>query len=268
MKTTDKYQSTLNFALLIYVSIIILIITLSPYDFRKPDKIRIFWILNFRDFITNIILFVPVGFLFSMSRRSRKDPLLVKTLIFGVLLSLLIESMQQFLPDRFPQVSDIITNGFGAWLGGLIYLRLKRRTGKVHTGKVLTTELPLMNIIYLLIPLMWVNGLGNAGDIRRLLLLFILGLFGSGVLTSIYQYRLRSSGITSINKFSLFTVAWFLIGAGPLMLNYPIPAIILAGFIWLIANVLIRLPLKIDPKEKRFVAVNLTASSQDFQAVS
>jgi glycopeptide antibiotics resistance protein len=117
MKTHEKYQSTLNYALLIYMCIIILIITLSPFNFKVPEKMRIFWILNFKDFIINIILFIPVGFLFALTRRSGEDTIIVVPLVFGVLFSLLIESAQQFLPDRFPQVSDIITNGIGAWLG-------------------------------------------------------------------------------------------------------------------------------------------------------
>jgi glycopeptide antibiotics resistance protein len=181
---TNKYQSTLNYALLIYICIIILIITLSPFDFQIPDKIRILWIFSFEDFIINIILFIPVGFLFTLSRRRSNDSLIPETLVFGVLFSLLIESSQQFLPIRFPQVSDIITNGLGAWLGGLIFIRLQRHMGKGgNTGKVFTTELPLMYIIYLLIPLMWISGLADARDIKRLMLIFILGLFGSGVLS-------------------------------------------------------------------------------------
>lgn len=248
----NKYQATLNYALLIYMCLIILIFTLSPFDFRMPDRIRIFWILNFRDFITNIILFVPVGFLLTLSRRSNKDSLMVKTLVYGLLFSLLIESAQQFLPNRFPQVSDIITNGLGAWLGGFIFIQLQKYTSKEQTGKVFVTELPLMNIIYLLIPLMWINGLANAGDVRRLLLLLILGLFGSGVLCSIYIYRLKNTGITSANKFSLFAVVWFFISAGLLLLNFPIPTIFLGFLVWLIIQIFVRLPLKIGSEEKRF----------------
>jgi glycopeptide antibiotics resistance protein len=250
---TNKYQSTLNYALLIYICIIILIITLSPFDFQIPDKIRILWIFSFEDFIINIILFIPVGFLFTLSRRRSNDSLIPETLVFGVLFSLLIESSQQFLPIRFPQVSDIITNGLGAWLGGLIFIRLQRHMGKGgNTGKVFTTELPLMYIIYLLIPLMWISGLADARDIKRLMLIFILGLFGSGVLSSIYKYRLKNAGITSVIKFSLFTVAWFFIGAGPLMLNFPVPIIILGIFIFIIVQAFVRLPLKIVSNEKRF----------------
>jgi glycopeptide antibiotics resistance protein/uncharacterized membrane protein len=252
MKTHEKYQSTLNYALLIYMCIIILIITLSPFNFKVPEKMRIFWILNFKDFIINIILFIPVGFLFALTRRSGEDTIIVVPLVFGVLFSLLIESAQQFLPDRFPQVSDIITNGIGAWLGSFIFVRLQRHTIKEHSGKVLATELPLMNIIYLLIPLMWINALSNAGDIRRLFLMLILGLFGSGVLASIFKYRLKSTGITSANKFSLFALVWFFVGTGPLLLNYPIPTIILGIFVWLIVGVLVRLPNKIGSADKRF----------------
>jgi hypothetical protein len=63
-----KYQSTLSYSLLIYMSIMVVIMSLIPFEFRTPDEFRIFLIPDLTDFSINIILFIPVGFLFGLSR--------------------------------------------------------------------------------------------------------------------------------------------------------------------------------------------------------
>ena len=92
-----KYQSTLSYALLIYISIIVVLIALIPFDFRPPREFKIICSTNFADFITNIFFFIPVGFLFRLSRRQSKDILCLNALIFGLLLSSAIEFTQVFI---------------------------------------------------------------------------------------------------------------------------------------------------------------------------
>ena len=87
MKYQEKYQSTLNYALLIYMSIIVFIITLVPYEFRIPEQFKITWSTNLTDLVTNIFLFIPIGFLFKLSRRNSKDALCAAPLVFGLILS-------------------------------------------------------------------------------------------------------------------------------------------------------------------------------------
>ena len=61
---------------------------------------------------------------------------------------------------------DVVTNGFGAWLGALLFKLLE---------KIFALELPLMNLVYLLIPLLWLNGLSLGGEIRRMELIGLPG---------------------------------------------------------------------------------------------
>jgi len=49
-------------------------------------------------------------------------------------------------------------------------------------------------LFYLLIPLMWLTGLSAGQEVLRWWLMVMLGLFGGGVLFSIYFYRLRGGG--------------------------------------------------------------------------
>ena len=104
----NSRQPSLSYALLIYICIIVILITLIPFTFRKPEEIHITWSTNFSDFITNIILFLPIGFLFRLNRRRNKDRFCLQALGFGILLSLGIEFSQLFVPGRFAQVIDVI----------------------------------------------------------------------------------------------------------------------------------------------------------------
>jgi len=108
MKIPNKRQSPFTYALLIYICIIVVLITLIPFTFHMPDKFQITWSTNFSDFITNIILFIPIGFLFRLNRKRKKDRFCIQALGFGILLSLGIEFSQLFVPGRFAQVIDVI----------------------------------------------------------------------------------------------------------------------------------------------------------------
>ncbi|MDH3886146.1 MAG: VanZ family protein, partial [Desulfobacterales bacterium] len=119
MKYQKKYQNTLNYALLIYMSIIVLLITLIPFDFRMTEQFKITWSTNLTDLITNIFLFIPIGFFFKLSRGHSRDALCLAPLLFGLILSTTIEFTQSFIPGRYTQVIDVVANGLGAWLGGI-----------------------------------------------------------------------------------------------------------------------------------------------------
>jgi len=74
------------------------------------------------DVIVNILGFVPLGFLLSLywkGIRTRREALWSATLI-GALLSLLIEILQGFIPQRDSGLTDVITNSFGAAIGALL----------------------------------------------------------------------------------------------------------------------------------------------------
>jgi glycopeptide antibiotics resistance protein len=245
-------DTTLGYGLLIYMCIMVVVLTLVPFDFRVPDTIRLSLMPNLTDFTSNIILFVPVGFLFRLSRRKYRDPFCLMALAFGVLLSLAIESVQIFISSRYPQLSDIITNALGAWLGAILFMVLKRQLRQKQPFKVFALELPLMNLIYLLIPLMWLNGLATGKEGSRLWLLLLLGLLGSGVLLWIYKSRFTQTLRFSPNKLSLFAVGWFFTAAIPAMLNFPRQILAFGILIGLLVQIPARTPRRAKHVERRF----------------
>ena len=90
-----------------------------------------FHLTFFRDFgaenLGNILLFLPFGFLYPLFRRGSTWK---RTLLMGVLTSLLIENIQPFL-DRSFDLNDLILNTFVVAIStGLFYTlrRLSRKT--------------------------------------------------------------------------------------------------------------------------------------------
>ncbi len=78
-----------------------------------------------QDILINLGGFVPFGFVvaayFSIKARGRR--LIMIVVLFGFLLSLTIESLQSWLPTRDSDLTDVITNTIGTWLGAILSRR-------------------------------------------------------------------------------------------------------------------------------------------------
>jgi glycopeptide antibiotics resistance protein len=73
------------------------------------------WITySFLEFWSNVAMFVPVGLFFLLLLGRRRWWLAIA---LGVLLTLGIEFVQQFLPDRVSDPRDILANSVGAFIG-------------------------------------------------------------------------------------------------------------------------------------------------------
>jgi VanZ like family/Concanavalin A-like lectin/glucanases superfamily len=76
-----------------------------------------------KDLLVNIVGFVPVGFfLLSYLSLIRPNKRLAATVILlGFFLSLTIESLQRFLPTRYSDMTDLISNTLGTAVGANLY---------------------------------------------------------------------------------------------------------------------------------------------------
>ena len=83
---------------------------------------------SFGDFILNnignIILFLPFGFFLPM--RFKKIDNLSKSLLVGMLLSVSIEIVQLFMPDRWTDVDDVLLNTLGTGIGYSLFKALNK----------------------------------------------------------------------------------------------------------------------------------------------
>ena len=101
-----------------------------PRSFQLPHKplLRVWrsdfsWRSNWQDIIINVVGFMPLGF-FLCAYLSADPPCrraVLLAIFLGALFSLLIELLQFYVPARASNVSDIVTNSFGTFLGALLY---------------------------------------------------------------------------------------------------------------------------------------------------
>lgn len=72
---------------------------------------------NLRDVATNVLLYIPLGFVFVFYRASHTSiKILSPYLLFGFVVSLFVEVLQSFV-GRFSDISDILSNATGYFLG-------------------------------------------------------------------------------------------------------------------------------------------------------
>lgn len=202
-------------ALLVYMVVMTAVVTLLPFEFAYPTRARLMLSGGTVDVLANIVLFVPLGFLYAVARGGRAaQP--SRIFLAGLMASAAIETMQLFEVSRYASVSDVLANGGGAYLGAIVQRRLARRISMdARTVGKLSLELPLMGLVYLLVPLLWLDGLAGTDSGTYLWPLLALGLFGASLLASIQRNHFGPNGLLSRGMMAAAASLWFLVGAFP-----------------------------------------------------
>jgi glycopeptide antibiotics resistance protein len=211
-------QFGLEWSLLAYSTIITLLITLAPFRFSWPTTVRFVWFAPVFDVITNIFLFLPLGFLFRLTRKPHSRTTAFQVLLLGMGFSAAIETAQLFLDSRYTSASDVVANAFGAYCGAGLCGWAQRVLSREWIGR-LGLELPLLNIVYLLIPLIWLDGLSIGDDRPRGRLVWLLGLCGSIVIGSVYRHGLRRPQAVRRRTLVIITAGWFVASSLPAALS-------------------------------------------------
>jgi VanZ family protein len=84
------------------------------------------------DIVSNLVGYVPLGLLLCIAQLRQRRPAWWALLFAGGVatgLSYLTEFTQNFLPERYPSVVDLLLNGAGAALGALLAIGLKAAGG-------------------------------------------------------------------------------------------------------------------------------------------
>jgi glycopeptide antibiotics resistance protein len=207
--------SRLATALLAYVAAITAVVTLLPFEFAIPTQPRVMVSGGLVDVLANVALFLPLGFLYAVARQDANvSP--HKVALVALVVSASIESIQLFEVTRYASLSDVVANGSGAYIGAVLQRLLSRRIAMdAKTVGRLSLELPLMGLVYLLIPLLWVDGLAGAESPTLLWPLLALGLFGASLLASMQRHHFGPHHRVSREMMAGAACAWFLLGAFP-----------------------------------------------------
>ncbi|GJQ60446.1 MAG: VanZ family protein [Candidatus Scalindua sp. AMX11] len=251
-----KRESLFGYALLAYFLFVVCLITLLPFRFHWPVKVDVLLQAKWLDVVLNIILFLPLGFLFRLTQQTVIGKGRVRVLIYGLLASLFIESVQVFQIERTPSLSDVMANGLGAWVGALLFDRVKNRLNKQMVG-TLALELPLMGLFYLLGPMLWINGLATGKQTSHLFLAPIIGLFGACILASVWTYAFKSDSAISANKLAIITGFWFLGASLPGIIKKPLLLFSSGIALALFVRILVFILQRTVRKERRFEIATL-----------
>lgn len=110
----------------------IAVATISPFNFIIPKHLsfdniieQFYYATNIKDYVRNILLFMPLGISLAGSIPSKKYQLwqiLTAILLISAILSSNIELIQILLPSRASSLSDIVCNSMGGGLGAIVYL--------------------------------------------------------------------------------------------------------------------------------------------------
>jgi VanZ family protein len=160
----------------------------------------------------------------------------------GFALSSGIEITQIFQPGRYPSPADVLANAVGAWLGARLCERGSQLLNRRWIGR-LGLDLPLMNIVYLLVPLIWLDGLAAGDDPGRVYLTWILGLSGAVVIAGVYRFGLKQSSLVRPGVPAVVAGGWFFAASLPTFLNPAVMPLAACVVVALATFVLVRLPV-------------------------
>jgi len=204
----------LGVALLSYMMGVTLIVTLLPFHFEWPREWRIIFTGDPLEVVANVLLFVPLGFLYRLTRPSGHPAF--AALVLGALVSLAIEAAQLFETARSSSALDVAANAAGAALGAVAYDRIARAARA--DGRALgwlALELPLMGLVYLLVPLLWVSSLAAHGEAGRSVMIFLVGLCGATLLGGLQRHYFGPARASQPRDTAAFAAMWFVAGAFP-----------------------------------------------------
>jgi VanZ family protein len=236
--------------LLGYVLGVTAVVTLAPFRFARPPILQLSYLMDPRDVVANVLLFLPLGFLLRASAMTPAGRRPLAAFAAGLAVSAALEGAQLFLPGRFASPVDLATNTLGAWLGARLHARVQTRLdGDLVRG--LALELPLMNLVYLLVPLLWLDGLAAGREAGRLVLGPLLGLAGGIVIAAIWRHHLRGLVVRTPAGLAGLAGVWYTLGAFPGLAGRPWLLLAGAGAIALLVRLEAGRPLAPAP-DRRF----------------
>ena len=206
--------------MLAYALVFVVVLTLSPMDFAWPRHWTVAWWRDWQDLPANVLFFIPVGYLFVLARAPERQHAVLAAALFGALLSATLETCQLFVPVRLTSLTDLLGNALGATLGAWLCVVVRARLRRALPN-VMTIDHPLLNAVYLSLPLMGLTSIDADADGLRTWLLLPLGLMGAIAICGLWRYRLAARVDAPRHSVVLAALVWFGSGASLGLLTSP-----------------------------------------------
>lgn len=227
--TASETGRRLSLAMLGYYLAVIGVITLVPFRFVVPETYLVLLRGTVLDTAANVLLFVPLGFLYRLARPHVQDRIALRVLLLGAAASGVIEAIQLFEPARFSSPIDVGANSLGAWVGALAADQVTRFVqADSRLVARLSLEIPLMGLVYLLIPLLWLSSLAAGGEILRFGAVILPGLFGAQLLAFVHRYRPGRPGVASSGVVASAATFGMFVGVFPAAATFPVATLVVA----------------------------------------
>lgn len=235
-------------AVLAYALVFVVVLTLSPMEFSWPQIWAVAWWSDRDDLPANVLFFMPVGYLFVLARTPGRRHAVLSAALFGAALSATLETCQLFVPVRLTSLTDLLGNALGAtlgaWLCAVVRARLRRAL-----PEVLTIDHPLLNTVYLSLPLMGLASIDADPDALRTWLLLPLGLMGAITICGLWRYQLAARFDAPWPSVVLAVLLWFGSGASLSLLYAP-------GIVAFCALLVMLMSLALLAREPRWTSEN------------
>jgi hypothetical protein len=163
-RAADFTGLRLGRALLGYLAFLIAVTTLAPFHFVAVaptvpavtgDPVAL---------VLGVLLFLPLGYVHQFTRPRGAPVDWARLLALGAGLSLAVLTARLWIPGRPPALVEAGANIFGTLVGGWGYHRIFRMVRASQAVKQLALELPLVAVLYLMVPVLALVGLGTAPD--------------------------------------------------------------------------------------------------------
>ncbi|MEQ8660667.1 MAG: VanZ family protein, partial [Gammaproteobacteria bacterium] len=159
-------------------------------------------------------------------------------LLAGTALSAGVDCLQLFLPDRLTSFTDLLANATGAAMGAAVCRQLARRFHE-RAPRLAGLEHPLVTVLYLLLPLMWLTAADADHRPDRVWMLAPLGAIGALILGGLWQHQFAPVVRLTRPGVALMIGLWFLLGSFTAL--FAAPTTVLECFVLVSLIALVRL---------------------------
>jgi len=176
----------LSRALLSYLIVLIAALVLLPYDFAIPAAYQFRFDTSPIGAVVMFAMFVPYGFLTRRARAGRFSEHLGMVMLSAGMLALALETAQLFVPATIASVWHLASAVAGAAIGAVSCERVYHNVrSTAQAAQAMLLQLPLMGLVYLMLPVLWASSAAAQDDRLRLVLTLCVGLAGASILGSI-----------------------------------------------------------------------------------